>query len=45
MILRGDAGLRYEEVRGIFRMCQGIGFPGVSLRVGQRGEEHAGEEG
>ena len=44
VILRGDSALRYEEVRGIFRMCQSIGFPGVSLRVGQRGE-HAGEEG
>lgn len=44
VILRGDAALRYDEVRGIFRMCQGIGFPGVSLRVGQRGDEQ-GEEG
>ncbi len=41
VILRGDASLRYEDVRGVFRMCQGIGFPVVSLRVGERG----GEEG
>ncbi|GAB4202270.1 MAG: protein TolR [Sandaracinaceae bacterium] len=39
VILRGDGSLRYEDVRAIFAVCQGIGFPGVSLRVGQRGEE------
>jgi biopolymer transport protein TolR len=42
VILRGDASLEYEEVRSVFRMCQGIGFPGVSLRVGER---HPSEEG
>lgn len=43
VILRGDAELDYEQVRGVFRLCQRIGFPGVSLRVGERapsGEEH-----
>jgi biopolymer transport protein TolR len=44
VILRGDASLRYEEVRSVFRLCQGIGFPGVSLRVGERGGRAEGEE-
>ena len=39
VILRGDSTLRYEEVRSLFRMCQQIGLPGVSLRVGERGGE------
>lgn len=48
VILRGDSGLHYSEVRDLFRMCQQIGFPGVSLRVGERGDaqhEPSGEEG
>jgi biopolymer transport protein ExbD/biopolymer transport protein TolR len=44
VILRGDSSLRYEEVRDVFRLCQGIGFPGVSLRVGERASATA-EEG
>jgi biopolymer transport protein TolR len=36
VILRGDSALRYQEVRSVFELCQSIGFPGVSLRVGQR---------
>lgn len=39
LILRGDGSLHYEDVRELFALCQGIGFPGVSLRVGQRGDE------
>ena len=39
VILRGDASLDYEHVRDMFRLCQQIGFPGVSLRVGQVEEE------
>lgn len=39
VILRGDSTLPYEEVRSLFRMCQQIGLPGVSLRVGERGAE------
>lgn len=38
LILRGDSSLHYEDVRGLFALCQEIGFPGISLRVGQRGE-------
>lgn len=36
LILRGDSSLRYEDVREVFALCQRIGFPGISLRVGQR---------
>ncbi len=39
VILRGDGGLHYEDVRDVFALCQQIGFPGISLRVGQRGDE------
>ena len=38
LILRGDSSLHYEDVRGLFALCQEIGFPGISLRVGQRGD-------
>lgn len=39
IVLRGDAALDYRIVRDLFRLCQGIGFPGVALRVGARPEE------
>lgn len=35
VILRGDTNLPYVEVRRVFALCQQLGFPGVSLRVGQ----------
>lgn len=44
VILRGDTSLHYSDVRDLFRMCQHLGFPGISLRVGERGGERAGEE-
>ena len=37
LVLRGDTDMDYEHARKLFRVCQGIGFPGVSLRVNQRG--------
>ena len=37
LILRGDSSLEYQHVRSVFALCQEIGFPGISLRVGQRG--------
>jgi biopolymer transport protein TolR len=33
--IKGDRTLRYDLVRGIFRDCQTVGFPGVALEVGQ----------
>jgi biopolymer transport protein TolR len=45
VILRGDTSLHYSDVRDLFRMCQHLGFPGVSLRVGERGSSQPGTEG
>lgn len=39
LVLRADRQTRYAEVRNLFRVCQQIGFPGISLRVNQRGED------
>jgi biopolymer transport protein ExbD len=36
VILKGDRDARYADVRAVFRECQGIGFPGVSLQTGDR---------
>ena len=36
LILRGDISARYADVRKMFRICQKIGFPGISLRANQR---------
>ena len=38
LILRADTGVRYETTRELFAIAQRIGFPGISLRVSQRGE-------
>lgn len=34
LLIRGDARLRYAEVRGFFHEVQNIGFGGVALAVG-----------
>lgn len=39
VILRGDGGLSYHQVRELFAMCQSLGLPGVSLRVGERAQD------
>jgi len=36
LVLRGDRGVRYAEVRELFETAQMVGFPGVSLRVSHR---------
>ncbi len=36
VILRADANLTYGDVRSIFARTQEIGFPGMSLLVGER---------
>jgi biopolymer transport protein ExbD len=36
LILRADAGLTYGQVREIFARAQQVGFPGISLMVGER---------
>ena len=39
IVLRGDQGVRYQEARRLFALCQNVGFPGVSFKVGQRSDE------
>jgi biopolymer transport protein TolR len=36
LILKGDRAIAYGAMRALFRECQGIGFPGVSLQVGDK---------
>ena len=36
LVLRADRAARYGDVRKLFKDCQEIGFPGVSLRVNER---------
>jgi biopolymer transport protein TolR len=38
VILRADRGTEYGTVRDLFAECRTIGFPGISLRVGERSE-------
>ena len=33
VVLRGDKGARYSDVRRLYRTAQQVGFPGVSLKV------------
>jgi biopolymer transport protein TolR len=33
VVLKADRGVRYAEVRGVFKALQDIGFPGISLQV------------
>lgn len=34
LVLKGDREVGYGLMRALFRECQGLGFPGVSLQVG-----------
>lgn len=47
VVIKGDASLRYAQMRDAFSMCQKIGFTGVSLSVSQKGgpKGKGGEEG
>ena len=36
MVLRGDKGAPYGEVRRLYRIAQQVGFPGVSMKVNRR---------
>jgi biopolymer transport protein TolR len=33
IVLRGDTGAQYSQVRKLYRAAQQVGFPGVSLKV------------
>jgi len=35
LVLRADRTARYAAVRELFKACQEVGFPGVSLRVNE----------
>ena len=35
LVLRADKVARYADVRALFKECQDIGFPGISLRVNE----------
>jgi biopolymer transport protein ExbD/biopolymer transport protein TolR len=39
LVLRGDVRLKYGDVRGLFGLCERIGFPGVSLMVSESGDK------
>lgn len=41
LILRADQKTDYEEVRELFKICQQLGFPGISLRVNEQEDEGA----
>jgi biopolymer transport protein TolR len=41
VILKADRMARYGDVRGLFKECREIGFPGVSLQVGDRKKDDA----
>jgi biopolymer transport protein TolR len=35
LVLRADKDVRYGDVRALFKMCQEVGFPGISMRVNE----------
>src|SRR5687768_6536130 len=35
IVLRADRTARYADVRSLFKACQEVGFPGISLRVNE----------
>jgi biopolymer transport protein ExbD/biopolymer transport protein TolR len=41
LLLRADAKLGYGAIRELLARCQQIGFPGLSLLVGERGKRAA----
>ena len=36
VVLKADRGVRYSEVRGLFKQMQDVGFPGINLQVVDR---------
>ncbi len=39
VLLKGDRGAAFDDVRPILEVVQDLGFPGASLQVGARAEE------
>jgi biopolymer transport protein ExbD len=44
LVLRADRAALYANVRKLFKTCQEVGFPGISLRVSERTNELAVRE-
>jgi biopolymer transport protein TolR len=44
LVLRADAKLTYGQVRGILSRAQQVGFPGMSLLVGERSRGKPGSQ-
>jgi biopolymer transport protein TolR len=42
LMLRADRGAKYGVVRDLFKACQDVGFPGVSLKVNELEKRKAG---
>ena len=36
LVLKGDRAIPYGRMRELFAMCKDVGFPGVSLVVGEK---------
>ncbi len=36
VVLKADRGVRYSEVRGLFKAMQELGFPGINLQVADK---------
>ncbi len=36
LLLKGDRGVRYGDMRDLFKSVQEVGFPGVALQVGDK---------
>jgi biopolymer transport protein TolR len=45
IVLRGDKGAEYGDVRRLYHTAQQVGFPGVSLKVNHRIDESDGAQG
>lgn len=43
LVLRADKDVEYQHIRRLYRVCQDIGFPGVSVRVNEVGGEGGGD--
>jgi biopolymer transport protein TolR len=41
VVLRGDKGASYAQVRKLYRVAQQVGFPGVALKVNHRQDDEA----
>ena len=42
LLLRADRGAKYGAVRDLFKACQEVGFPGMSLKVNEIPKPKAG---